>query len=223
MQLNTQPPEIINSAEESIEVFDHFKTIQGEGPYVGCQAIFLRLAGCNLQCPLCDTDYTSKRETVKINDFRDWAVGQKQKLIVITGGEPMRQKALARLCQLLIFAGKTVQIETNGSYYQALPPEVTVVCSPKTPSISWQLEPLIDCWKYVMRHDAVDPSDGLPSSALGMKRPPARPSNHTQIYLQPCDDQDDEINNLNLQAVLKSCEDYQYRLCLQIQKIINLP
>ena len=42
----------------SYDVHSIFPTIQGEGPFVGQPAIFIRLAGCNLQCPACDTDYT---------------------------------------------------------------------------------------------------------------------------------------------------------------------
>ena len=50
----------------SLEVVDLWQTIQGEGPFAGMRAIFIRLAGCNLQCPFCDTDYTSKRETLEV-------------------------------------------------------------------------------------------------------------------------------------------------------------
>src|SRR5262245_30518232 len=73
-----------------------FQTIQGEGPLSGERAIFLRLAGCNLQCPLCDTEYTKRNEwsieTVvdKIieNQFPE---NRHNQLVVITGGEPFRQ------------------------------------------------------------------------------------------------------------------------------------
>ena len=39
-------------------IIEIFSTIQGEGKYVGCRQVFLRLEGCNLHCSYCDTDST---------------------------------------------------------------------------------------------------------------------------------------------------------------------
>jgi len=47
-----------------LEVQDIFSTIQGEGPFAGKPAVFLRLAGCNLRCFFCDTDFESRRTTL---------------------------------------------------------------------------------------------------------------------------------------------------------------
>ena len=59
---NSQPIEKRSRDADVLEVHSIFYTLQGEGPFCGSPAIFIRLAGCNLQCPGCDTDYTSKRE-----------------------------------------------------------------------------------------------------------------------------------------------------------------
>ena len=34
-----------------------FYTVQGEGVMMGTPQVFVRLAGCNVGCPECDTDY----------------------------------------------------------------------------------------------------------------------------------------------------------------------
>jgi len=56
----------VERQDGALEIIDIFPTIQGEGPFAGEPAIFVRLAGCVLQCPLCDTDYTSGRRLISI-------------------------------------------------------------------------------------------------------------------------------------------------------------
>lgn len=43
-------------------VSEIFSSIQGEGKYVGCRQLFIRLIGCNMDCPYCDTDKLIKTE-----------------------------------------------------------------------------------------------------------------------------------------------------------------
>ena len=63
--MNQQAPEKQQLRGDGLlAVHSIFYTIQGEGPFAGETAVFVRLAGCNLQCPLCDTDYTSDRRMV---------------------------------------------------------------------------------------------------------------------------------------------------------------
>lgn len=222
MEINKQPIEKLRPYDGRIEVHSQWITIQGEGPFAGTPAIFLRLAGCDLQCPLCDTLYADRREAQKVEDIVTFCKRELPRLVVITGGEPFRQK-IGELCSLLVHSGKKVQIETNGTLYSDVSSLVTVVCSPKTSKIHPAMAECVDAWKYVLRHDAVSPLDGLPTSALGMKQPPARPTNHFEIYVQPCDDQDEEINRLNVEAAVDSCLRFGYRLCLQTHKIVGLP
>ena len=107
-----------------------FYTIQGEGPSMGCPAIFLRLHFCNLACSWCDTQYTWDR---KRRDFwvehEIWSVQKtKQEIqkawkcadkniprrLVITGGEPLLQKDYIDAL-IKIMPGWIFEIETNGT------------------------------------------------------------------------------------------------------------
>ena len=101
-------------------------TFQGEGPSLGRQAHFLRLAMCNLKCTWCDTKYTwdweqySRADEVHlmpvedvIDDLQRRLYNESYPLLVITGGEPMLQhRALAQVIKAL---DCDIEIETNGT------------------------------------------------------------------------------------------------------------
>lgn len=228
--MNNQSPEAqLLISDGSLEVFNIFKTIQGEGPYAGRPAIFIRLAGCNLQCPGCDTDYTTHRKTMtpetllsRVNQFSPRPV-----LIVITGGEPFRQN-ISVFARLAVHADYLVQVETNGVYAPPahLPGTVRIVVSPKAHRVHPETAKRAMAYKYVMKAGSVNPSDGLPIQALDHKvrgkvaRPPDVWTG--TIYLQPMDEQSDEANTANLEACVDSCLEHGYSLQLQIHKIIGV-
>jgi len=232
--MNEQKPEK-RSHSEILEVHSIFRTIQGEGPFCGTPAVFIRLAGCNLQCPGCDTDYTSNRHRATAEEIVDKVRElQNMGLVVITGGEPFRQQIGSLLRKLNVW-NYYVQIETNGT----LPPcdafftTATdmrcgnyIVCSPKTSSINKKVLENACALKYVLNHHAVNLSDGLPIKALGhpvdeyVARPPK--GHNIQIYVQPEDSKDERINYLNLKACISSCMKFGYTLQLQIHKLIGM-
>lgn len=214
---------------QTLDIHSIFLTIQGEGPYAGRQAVFIRLAGCNLQCPNCDTDYTSSRNKLEIPDIikRVQASAERATLIVITGGEPFRQR-LAPLVAALFKQGFSVQIESNGTLHETGFPyaKVTLVVSPKTGSINPMIVPFIAALKYVGRWDDLDEDDGLPLRALDHPAKPklARPPEgfRGELFLQPEDSYNIQENHRNVEAVKASCRKHGYRLCLQMHKIINV-
>lgn len=224
--------EVVRGDGKTLEVFKIWDTIQGEGPYAGEPAVFIRLGGCNLQCPLCDTEYTKGVGVMTIADIKDlvdtimpesWG----GRLVVITGGEPFRQP-LEDLVMKLRFIDCTVQIETNGTLYQPEFPwdEATVVCSPKT-MIHPEMRARVDAFKYVLEAGQVSPEDGLPFNALGCGLPVARPANnwrHTgqEIFVQPLDEQDPIRNQAHLKTALNSCLTFGYRLGIQLHKLIGV-
>lgn len=234
--MNEQHPEHPAKAGALLQVHSIFSTIQGEGPFCGVPAIFVRLAGCNLQCPGCDTDYTSTR--IEYSSLR--VVREVQKLapaglVVITGGEPFRQD-IGHLLRLLTQEGFYVQIETNGTL--APPPNVNyvhiphfrtgvfVVVSPKTGRVHPMVTEAACAYKYVLTAGQVDEHDGLPLAVLGhpvfghVARPPH--GWHRPVYVQPADEKDEFRNLSNLKAAMESCMDHGHTLQLQVHKIIGL-
>ncbi len=116
-----------------IKVSEIFTSFQGEGPYIGTPATFLRLYGCNLNCPWCDTDI-STYEMLSVDDVAEILMTQMEfnniNLLVITGGEPtLQMEEIKRLIKELPGDIK-IQLETNGSIFEYLP-EVEYVISPK--------------------------------------------------------------------------------------------
>jgi 7-carboxy-7-deazaguanine synthase len=223
--MNNQIPESYSNLKNVLDVHSVFYTIQGEGPYAGHPAIFIRLAGCNLQCPNCDTDYTSKRIAYSVSELAAIVDGLGELhnclLVVITGGEPLRQAATADLIEQLIIWGMVVQIETNGMYSIAdLPEETTIVCSPKTSRIHESLlnNPTVH-FKYVIREAEVD-ENGLPSLVLGKKVTMQKPKG--MIWLQAEDEKDEEKNRKNLRYVADLCVRYGYRFSVQLHKLGGL-
>ena len=110
---------------KALDVQEIFATFQGEGIFTGFPAVFIRLGGCNLACKFCDTEFDSYQnlsleeiilETKKLSENNK---KRTHNLIVITGGEPLRQNIIP-LCEELIQDGFVVQIETNGTLYRKL-------------------------------------------------------------------------------------------------------
>lgn len=117
-------------------VSEIFQARQGEGAYSGTTSLFIRTSGCNLRCAWCDTRYTSwkpegiVRSISSILDETDrWAEVQH---VVITGGEPLIQRDLARLVDGLRERGdRFITIETAGTLYdEAVAPDFFSI-SPK--------------------------------------------------------------------------------------------
>ena len=116
-----------------IKVSEIFTSFQGEGPYVGTPATFLRLYGCNLNCQWCDTDI-STYEMLSVDDVAEIILTQMEfnniKTLIITGGEPtLQMEEIKRLIKELPEDIK-IQMETNGSLFEYIP-EIEYVISPK--------------------------------------------------------------------------------------------
>ncbi len=129
-----------------MNITEIYYSIQGESSYVGLPSIFVRLAGCNLNCSYCDTSY-ARQNGYKLELLELYARLEKYscKLVVITGGEPLLQTEVLPFCEGLIKNGYRVLLETNGSLdISRLPREVIKVMDLKCPDsgecerISWE-------------------------------------------------------------------------------------
>jgi organic radical activating enzyme len=109
-----------------------FYSVQGEGAWTGTPAVFVRLAGCNLACSFCDTDY-ALRFIAAVPDVvaQVRALGGDCPMVILTGGEPLAQAATPALIAALRADGRRVHIETNGTIDVALPADVWLTVSPK--------------------------------------------------------------------------------------------
>ena len=113
-----------------MRVNEIFYSIQGEGRFTGTAAVFIRLSGCNLRCPFCDTHHETFEEMDEEEIARRVSAFPARH-VVITGGEPTLQLT-PKLTQCLHDMGCYIQMETNGS--KALPEGVDIdwiTCSPK--------------------------------------------------------------------------------------------
>lgn len=224
-------------SSDKLAVQSVFKTIQGEGPLAGVPAIFIRLAGCNLRCTFCDTDFESGiANLMDVEEIIESTIEQASdteiRLIVITGGEPLRQN-IVPLIENLLIDFEHVQLETAGTLWindltsLVQLGQVSIVCSPKTSSVNGQVILNCDNWKYIIKHCESDDRDGLPiTSTQGTNKKlklfvPLMKKD--TIWVQPCDEYDEEKNKLNIEETIRVAMKYGYHFSFQIHKAVGLP
>jgi len=110
-----------------LKVSEIFKSIEGEGIWVGIPTVFIRLSGCSIKCTTCDTKYAwiegEKMPVLKVVDYvtKNFRRGR----VSITGGEPLDQiEAVTELVEWLKNYGfYPINLETSGQIYS---PEVSI-------------------------------------------------------------------------------------------------
>lgn len=206
-------------------VKEMFLTLQGEGVQSGRRAVFLRFAGCNLwsgreqdrqtaDCRFCDTDFVGI-DGPGGGKFADcsalagrvaelWGEGLEDRLVVITGGEPMLQLDVA-LVDALHRHRFRIAVESNGTL-EAVPGIDWLCISPKAGT------------KLVQRTGdelkLVWPQDGIELDALECLDFP-------HFLIQPMDCADGEAA---VEAAIRLVMDRpRWRLSLQTHKVVGLP
>ncbi|HEY8434722.1 MAG TPA: 7-carboxy-7-deazaguanine synthase [Sphingomicrobium sp.] len=208
----------------SYAVKECFLTLQGEGVQSGSRAVFLRFAGCNLwsgreqdrataQCRFCDTDFVGTdgegggkfagAEALAEHVQRMWGGGEDERLVVITGGEPMLQLDEA-LVDALHERGFRVAVETNGTL-PAVGGIDWICVSPKAGTEVVQRSG--NELKLVWPQDGIDPAE-LERWAF----------HHFLVQPMDCDDLAASIDA----AIALAMERPKWRLSLQTHKVVGL-
>jgi 7-carboxy-7-deazaguanine synthase len=121
-----------------MHIIEIYKSLQGESSFAGLPCVFVRLAGCNLRCAWCDSEYTfSGGRAISDNELLGYIqrLSTAPALVEITGGEPMLQeRALIPFMRRLLDAGYQVLLETSGERpLEFVPPAVIKIVDVKCP------------------------------------------------------------------------------------------
>jgi 7-carboxy-7-deazaguanine synthase len=121
-----------------LQIIEIFRSIQGESSLAGLPCVFVRLAGCNLRCSWCDSEYTFKGGRKMSTDEVMLEVAQMatpNMLVEITGGEPMLQeRELVSFIEQLLAGGYEVMMETSGERpLERVPKQVRKIVDVKCP------------------------------------------------------------------------------------------
>ena len=193
-----------------MKVNEIFYSLQGEGYHSGTPAVFVRLSGCNLRCPFCDTQHeygTEMTDEEIVAEVRRYPARN----VVITGGEPSLQLTKS-LVKLLHEDSRWVAVETNGTH--SLPGNVDwITLSPKDSWLGDDARPrlrTVDEIKFVFDGEHEPDEYARIMSTHGR-------------FLQPCDTGDAGRNAELVQRAVEYCKAHpQWRLSLQIHKILNI-
>lgn len=210
-----------------LKINEIFYSIQGEGLQAGTPAIFVRFAGCNLNCDFCDTDHSvkeHKKVAELLADVLCLSLEHHCKHVVFTGGEPALQLT-AKLIDSLVHMGFKLSLETNGTVpFNFDPCMLDYICvSPKLNTTIM----LLRNPDLVINELRVLVDGDLPLFDVGTTRkvckieqitlsPVFVDTDHTASY-------DNEQTKKNIRRAVQLCmENPVYRLSVQIHKLLGL-
>lgn len=179
-------------------------TIQGEGLHTGRPVRLIRLAGCTVGCPFCDTKDSQdplSGELVPEEQLLSLALP-----LLITGGEP----CLQNFSRLLSLSETPCWLETSGSYplQGDLIPEHITIC-PKAPGIhsSWERLWGRVCLKVLVQTEA---------DILSVSQYPKNPG--CGVYLQP----EFSARERVFPACVAACLENNWGLSVQLHKLVGV-
>jgi len=214
-----------------LPVNEVFSTVQGEGHFTGTPATFIRVQGCPVGCPWCDTKYTwsfdlenersraeifakgtATSETFCLASAEQLTAAVKDLHVVITGGEPAQYNLLP-LTELLAEAGHMAQIETSGTFPLRVDRRAWVTVSPK-PNMPGGLSVKPDVLKRAneIKHVIGKAAD---IDTLRVLLPWAGPQ--AEIYLQPL-----SCSQKATALCIKAAAENGWKVSLQTHKMIGV-
>ena len=188
---------------------DIFASLQGEGRNTGRPCAFVRFAGCNLDCPWCDTDKTA-RFTADAAEIADEVERLGRKSVILTGGEPTAIDGVEELVAELKKRGFWIAVETNGTRRAPWLRFVDyVACSPKAEyPESVALESADEVRVVASSEDVVAFCREMKGRIVA-----------TDYYVSPCD-RDGKIDFATAKSVLARLGD-GWSLSVQLHKILG--
>ena len=225
------------SVLSTLNINEMFETIQGEGAYTGIPSIFVRLQGCPVGCPWCDTKHTweikadlsvspedviaksSESETYFVSNEASLMTlfeqqGYVAKHVVITGGEPCMYD-LRPLTNILHQNGYTTQIETSGTFEVLCDERTYVTVSPKINMkggfdvLTSALERANEIKHPISMQKHIDELDALLTKVSSLEG--------KQVCLQPISQQ-----KRATELAVRTCIARNWRLSLQTHKYIGI-
>ncbi len=219
-----------------------FETIQGEGAFTGTPSVFVRLQGCPVGCPWCDTQHTWETLPENQQSVGDILVknydsptyfstsaeqlihqlerqGYSAKHVVITGGEPCLFD-LNELTSKLHLQGYSTQIETSGTYTVNCHSDTWVTVSPKInmkagmPVLKQAMNRANEIKHPIAMQKHIDELDELFAQTFE----PEQLDNFTiPVYLQPISQQ-----KRATELAVETCIKRNWRLSVQLHKYIGV-
>lgn len=203
---------------QSLKVNEIFYSLQGEGLRQGEPSIFIRLAGCNLHCYFCDTEFETYR-ILTLDEILNQIKLYKSKWIIWTGGEPTLQ-----------LSDEIVAYFKNYNYYQAIetngtnrvPDGIDYICiSPKV---------ALHVLEKNFKNRIID-EIRLPFDLNNSKYSPEQLKQYITLLEQKLQVKrivisplfaGDVISNENLKSAIEFCLENNLRFSIQIHKLINI-
>ncbi len=202
-----------------MRVNEIFVSLQGEGHFTGKPSIFLRLSGCNLQCPFCDTDH-SAGTPMSEDEIAESIAAYAPRHVVITGGEPSLFLT-GSLVDKLHALNKFVAVETNGTH--PLPQGVDwITLSPKFPFFATPQAAAAAQIRIPRCHELKAifiSTETFSAHEAALRSIPA-----DNYYVQPCHTPNDQQNKAIIADAVKWCINHpQWSLSLQTHKLLGIP
>lgn len=126
---------LVGKPDGTLLIHEMYRSLQGESTFAGLPCGFVRLTACHLRCRYCDSAHAFHRGVLMpLEDVVRQALELDDRLIEVTGGEPLLQPEVLPLLSRLADHGRTVLLETSGTIdTESVDSRVRIILDVKTP------------------------------------------------------------------------------------------